>query len=46
MIKQANSVVNDRVKEDDVIIMSNSISVDACNVSNAILKRLIEEVRY
>ena len=46
MMKEANSVVNDRVKEDDVTIMPNSISIDACNVPNAVLKRLIEEVKY
>ena len=45
-MKQDTSVVNNTIKSDDVSNNPSSLSIDASNIPNAVLKRLIEEVQY
>jgi len=45
-MKKANSVVKNKIKGDDVSVKPHSISIDASQIPNAVLKRLIEEVQY
>ena len=45
-MEQANSVVINKKPEEEVLITLDSICIDASEISNAVLKRLIEEVQY
>ena len=39
-------MIINQVKDDDTAVKPNAISIDAKKLPNALLKRLIEEVKY
>jgi hypothetical protein len=44
-MKQSSQTINDQ-KQENIPAQSHPVSIDATKVSNAVLKRLVEEVRY